>query len=85
MYKFILRNGNKKRGKVLYTIYSEGLLRDRVRKIANRLEEFKIDEWSYIDLEKNGILLKTIYALEDGTFSRFDFDSMESYCERLNG
>ena len=87
MYVFTLRNGNRKRGQVLYSVYSESLLTDRVRKIANRifLGEFKIDEYSFIDLEKNGRLLKTIYALDDGTFSDCDFDSMENYCRDLEG
>ena len=83
MYKFILRNGNKKRGKVLSIVYAEELLRDRVRKIANSIDDLEVDEWSYIDLEKNGRLLKTIYALDDGTFSNCDFDSLESFCDRL--
>lgn len=83
MYKFILRNSNKKRGKVLYTVYSKELLVDRVRKIANSIKEYEVDDYSFIDLERNGRLEKTIYANDDGTFSNSDFNSLESYCRYL--
>lgn len=82
MYKFILRNGNKKRGKVLFTVYNESLLADRVRRIRNEVQAK--DEWDYIDLEKNGKLLKTVYALTYPIdWDTMDLDYMESYCRDL--
>ena len=75
MYKFIWRNGNKSRGKVLKTIYNKECLYDALRKIANEI--VARDEWDYIDLEKNGKIIGTIYALSDGQFSELDFENLE--------
>ena len=81
-FKFILRNSNKKKGKVLYVVYTKELLYDRVRKIANTIDNYIIDDYSFIDLERNGKLLKTIYAW-DGNFSYSDFNEMENYCNSI--
>lgn len=79
MYKFILRNYGMKKGKVLATAYNKECLYDIVRKIHNTIEARNEDD--FIDLEKNGILLKTVYALSDGEFSYMDFENMEYYCK----
>lgn len=82
MYKFILRNGNKKRGKTLFIVYDESLLADRVRRIRNEVRA--TDEYDMIDLEKNGKLLKTVYALSYPiNWDSIELDTMETYCRDL--
>ena len=81
-FKFILRNYGKKHGKVLYVVFEKSLLYDRVRKIANNIDNYQVDEDSYIDLERNGKLLKTIYAW-DGGFSSSDFNELENFCSNI--
>ena len=86
MWKFVLRNNNKKKGKVLATVYNTEVLKSAIMSIEEKIfnGQIKVSSEDFIDLERNNNYIeKTIYTGYDNEFSAFDFREMEQKIDEI--